>query len=91
MVGAVAFHTISEHFGQRLPDGLAEERRNRISNLLDDLRPIAGKLKIIIERLKPRAFTRSQSAIAYRMDATIGGRMNEIDRDRYRRHVTVQA
>lgn len=41
--------TTSEHFGQRLTYGLAEQRRNRVSNLFHHLRPVAGKLKVVVE------------------------------------------
>ena len=83
--------TMSQHFGQSLAYGLAQQRRNRVSDLFDHLRPIAEKLKLIVKRLKSRSFAGSQGAIAFRVDAAVGGGMDKIHGDRHGRHIAIQA
>ena len=81
---------VAEDGRERFAYCTTEEGWNGVPDLFDDLRAVASKLEVVVERLQPRTFSRCQCAITGGVDATVGGRVDEVDRDGDAGRIAVQ-
>jgi len=70
-------------------DPLAEQRRHGIPYLLHNLCASSSELEPVGEALDSGTLTRSECAVLMRVNAAIGRRMNEVDRERGARTIGV--